>query len=388
MSAFLEFHIIQNFAPSNLNRDDTGSPKDALFGGHRRARVSSQCQKKSVRDYFKTSSLIEDRNLGIRTQHLDRVLNEALVSIGVRDTSFFNELVKLALKTKKVKEDKKDDEESNSESKLSYLLFISATEIEALAELIKADKETLLVLAGKKKLKQNDIPEDFKEKLKKILIKSRAVDIALFGRMLADLPKANQDAASQVAHAISTHRVEREFDYFTAVDDKSTEEETGAGMISQVEFNSATFYRYAVLDVQKLLDNLQGDQELTLSAVSAFTEALVRAIPTGKQNSFAAHNPPAFVGISLRYGAPLSLANAFEKPVTPRVDQELTVQSVEKLAACDGRLSAGYGDDKDRWVALDLTEGSVWPEDKGDKVKNLKELASEARKLAETLLGA
>jgi CRISPR-associated protein Cas7/Cse4/CasC subtype I-E len=97
------------------------------------------------------------------------------------------------------------------------------------------------------------------------------VDVALFGRMLADLPSVNQDAACQVAHAISTHRVEREFDYFTAVDDKGDADETGAGMIGQVEFNSATLYRYAVLDLHKLLANLQGDRELALSAVAAFT---------------------------------------------------------------------------------------------------------------------
>ncbi|MDR0816716.1 MAG: type I-E CRISPR-associated protein Cas7/Cse4/CasC [Desulfovibrio sp.] len=387
MSAFLEFHIVQNFAPSNLNRDDTGSPKDAFFGGHRRARVSSQCLKKSVRDYFKTSGLVENNNLGVRTQHLDRVLKDALDGIGVKNTSFFNEFVKLALK-KNDADEERITSGSNSKNKLASLLFISATEIEKLIELINVHKGILLNLAEKTKLKQKEIPENFKKELKELLRHSKAVDVALFGRMLADFPKANQDAAFQVAHAISTHRVEREFDYFTAVDDKSTEEETGAGMIGQVEFNSATFYRYAVLDVQKLLVNLQGDKELTLSAVTALTESLVRAIPTGKQNSFAAHNAPEFVGISLRHAAPLSLANAFEKPVTPRVDRELTVQSVEKLADYNNKLSAVYGDDKDRWEVLDLTEGGVWPKGNGkNKAKNLKELASKARELAETVLG-
>lgn len=105
----------------------------------------------------------------------------------------------------------------------------------------------------------------------------KAVDIALFGRMLADLPVANQNAACQVAHAISTHRVEREFDYFTAVDDRSGDDETGVGMIGQVEFNSATFYRYAVLDLNKLHENLQGDGDLVLCAVETFAKAMALA---------------------------------------------------------------------------------------------------------------
>src|SRR5690606_16261656 len=145
-----------------------------------------------------------------------------------------------------------------------------------------------------------------------------------FGRMLADLPEVNQDAACQVAHALSTHRVEREFDYFTAVDDKGGADETGAGMIGQVEFNSATFYRYAVIDAHKLLSNLQQDRDLTLAAVHAFTQAIARAIPTGKQNTFAAHNPPSFIGVTCRHSGPINLANAYEKPISAKYDKPIT----------------------------------------------------------------
>jgi CRISPR system Cascade subunit CasC len=212
----------------------------------------------------------------------------------------------------------------------------------------------------------------------------KAVDIALFGRMLADLPQANQDAACQVAHAISTHRVEREFDYYTAVDDKGGADETGADMIGQIEFNSATFYRYAVLDLNKLVENLHGDQELALSAVEAFVTAMARAVPTGKQNTFAAHNAPDFIGISVRYLAPMNLANAFEKPVTARMDRSLTEQSVERLSEADQKLSAVYGDDKDRWLYLDLT--SQWPESRGERQSNLTGLATRVREVASDLL--
>lgn len=387
MSLFLEFHLIQNFAPSNLNRDDTGAPKDALFGGQRRARVSSQCQKKSVRDFFKSSDLVSSESLGVRTRHLDRVLVDELKAAGLQDPSVFNEIVKQALKAKKGREDKKDDEKDESpQAVLSYLLFISATEIESLKQLVNSHQDELVALAAKKKIKNTDISESFRSGLRVVLARSKAVDVALFGRMLADLPSVNQDAACQVAHAISTHRVEREFDYFTAVDDKGDADETGAGMIGQVEFNSATLYRYAVLDLCKLLANLQGDLELALSAVEAFTRALALAIPSGKQNSFAAHNPPEFAGLCLRHATPLSLANAFEKPVTPRADQALTEQSVERLAAYEGKLAAVYGAAQDQWLSLDLT--GRWPADKGEAVASLSALAQRARELAARVLEA
>ncbi|WP_368164503.1 type I-E CRISPR-associated protein Cas7/Cse4/CasC [Aeromonas sp. R6-2] len=356
MTLFVELHLIQNFAPSNLNRDDTGAPKDALFGGQRRARLSSQCQKKSVRDLFKTSNLVEAEHLGTRTRHLDRLVKEELEKIGVTTTSTFNEIIKQALKKKKGKEEKETDreDEASPEATLSYLLYISMPEVNALKELISSHSEEIVSLSNKKKLKPTDISKQLKSELEALLHRSRAVDIALFGRMLADLPQVNQDAACQVAHAISTHRVERDFDYFTAVDDVGGPDETGAGMIGQVEFNSATFYRYAALDVSKLLNNLQEDKELTASAIEALIQAMVRAIPTGKQNSFAAHNLPEFIGVSLRK-SPLNLANAFERPVQPRHDKSLTEQSVAALADYERKLAPVYGDAGDRWAHIDLT---------------------------------
>ncbi|WP_270657693.1 type I-E CRISPR-associated protein Cas7/Cse4/CasC [Aeromonas sp. Y293-4] len=131
MTLFVELHLIQNFAPSNLNRDDTGAPKDAIFGGQRRARLSSQCQKKSVRDLFKTSNLVEAEHLGTRTRHLDRLVKEELEKIGVTTTSTFNEIVKQALKKKKGKEEKETDreDEASPEATLSYLLYISMPEV-------------------------------------------------------------------------------------------------------------------------------------------------------------------------------------------------------------------------------------------------------------------
>ncbi|MAE23102.1 MAG: type I-E CRISPR-associated protein Cas7/Cse4/CasC [Pseudomonas sp.] len=369
MSLFVEFHPIQNFAPSNLNRDDTGAPKDALFGGHRRARVSSQCFKRAIRLAAQEHELVAPEYRGVRTKKLKALLLERLVG---RDPLEAEGKIEVALAAAGLK--LKDD------GKTEYLLFLGEAEIAGFATLIEQHWVELAGAAGGEKKGKKEAkasaPADVVKKAKALLDGGKAVDVALFGRMLADMPEVNQDAACQVAHAISTHRVEREFDYFTAVDDKGGPDETGAGMIGQVEFNSATLYRYAVVDAGKLLGNLQQDRELTLSALEAFTQAMVRAIPTGKQNTFAAHNLPSFVGVCLRHAGPLNLANAFEKPIAPRHEASLTSLSVGELARHEGKLAAVYADARDQWAYLDLSE--AWPQ-KGFAVQNLGELATWVR---------
>jgi CRISPR system Cascade subunit CasC len=377
MSVFLEFHLIQNFAPSNLNRDDTGSPKDAIFGGQRRARVSSQCLKRSTREATRKHELIPRINRGIRTKKLRSLL---LDSLAARDQDQAGAKIDAALGAAGLKI--KDD------GSTEYLLFLGEGEVAGFAQLIDQHWDELPI-GGDKKSKKDakaSMPPEIVKKAKALLDGGKAVDVALFGRMLADLPSANQDAACQVAHAISTHRVEREFDYFTAVDDRGDEGETGAGMIGQIEFNSATFYRYAVLDLAKLRENLQDDAELTVLAVEAFTKAMALAIPTGKQNTFAAQNLPEFVGICVRHAVPMSLANAFEKPVSARLDRGLTEQSVEILSRYDDKVSAVYGAENDQWTVLDLT--GHWPDGKGESVSRLAVLAERARTVAAAALEA
>jgi len=371
MALFVEFHLIQNFAPSNLNRDDTGAPKDALFGGHRRARVSSQCFKRAIRLTSQKSTSIPAEFQGVRTKKLVQMIEERLAATGRTDA---RRRVEAALSAAglKVKED----------GRTEYLLFLGTKEIDGFAQLIGEywDELDTPVAAGEKKSKKEakaNAPAEVVKKAKALLDGGKAVDVALFGRMLADLPEVNQDAACQVAHAISTHRVEREFDYFTAVDDKGDAEETGAGMIGQIEFNSATFYRYAVIDFAKLVSNLQGDVELALSGLEAFTKAMAMAIPTGKQNTFAAHNLPAFVGVTLRASSPINLANAFEKPVWPDQKQPLSTLSIKALAEYDDKISAFYSGGRDTWAYLDLSH--VWPETKGDAQSNLEALATWVR---------
>lgn len=375
MTTFIEYHLIQNFAPSNLNRDDTGAPKDALFGGHRRARVSSQCFKRAIRRHTAEHDLIESSCLGVRSKRLVQLLEQRLATMGRQGGRARIESA-LAAAGLAVDED----------GETQYLLFLGEAEIAGFADLIHQHWDTLdnqEAGDGKRKSKKDakaGAPEVVRKQAKSLLDGGRAVDVALFGRMLADLPEVNKDAACQVAHAISTHRVEREYDYFTAVDDLGGPEETGAGMIGQVEFNSATFYRYAVLDPDKLLANLQGDRALMLAAIEAFTRSMAKAIPTGKQNSFAAHNPPAFIGVVIRHGSPMNLANAFEKPIWPRQDAGLSTQSVAALAKQEAQLAAAYGNDKDTWAVLDLSD--AWPGDLGQAQASLDALVAWTRKQA------
>lgn len=353
MSLFIELHLIQNFAPSNLNRDDTGAPKDALFGGHRRARISSQCLKRAIRNSPEMKKIPPQCN-SIRTQNIVSLIEEKLVELGYSDSQ---KKIKSALSSVKLK----IKENGNSET----LLFLGEKEISGLAELIIKYWDQLGesdANASKKEAK-NKAPKNLEKDITSLLNGQKAVDVALYGRMLADLPVANQEASCQVAHAISMQRIEREFDYFTAIDDRGNIEQSGAGMIGQIEFNSATFYRYAVLDPHKLISNLEQDKELALESIRAFILSCIKAIPTGKQNSFAAHNLPSFIGVSIRNGTPLNLANAFEKPVWPKNETALSTLSVRELANHEDQIAGIYGHPEDCWGMIDLS--GAWPKEKG-----------------------
>lgn len=363
MKTIVEIHALQNFAPSNLNRDDTGAPKDALFGGTRRARVSSQCLKRSIRQYFlglvEQNALASD-DVAFRTKRLLDDLLKSLVEKG-RDKDEAEEKARLALGAMEltVKED----------GKTEYLLFLGQREISGIADIIHEKWDSITVSdsvpaegkkpgKAKKQASQSADPE-LKKALDKVFNGGKAVDVALFGRMLADMPEKNQNAACQVAHAISTHSVEREFDFYTAVDDLKPEDTAGADMMGTVEFNSACFYRYAVVDWEKLVENLQNDRELATKGLCAFLEGFVAAEPTGKQNTFAAHNPPEFVLVSVRRNAaPRNLANAFETPMRVKKDESLTRKSAEELAKKAQTLQVAFGGEEQTFV-LNLIEAKL-----------------------------
>ena len=358
---FIELHILQNFAPSNLNRDDTGNPKDTEFGGVRRARVSSQALKRAMRNHQAFKDSIQT-DIGFRTRYLTRKLNDLLSDSkkSAEECASISRAIAALYTSKKGKMDADDPERT------TVPIYLAVSDVEWLKTEILKQWDSLLD-ASKVQITEDDDSDDNegkdKKKKKKVklpaalsdivggLIKrtakqAGAPDIALFGRMLADRPETNIDAACQVAHAISTHRVNMELDYFTAVEELSKADENGAAMIGVIAFNSACFYRYARLDWDLLVKNLDGDKELARKTVDGFLRAAALAIPSGKQNSFAAQNPPDFLlGVVRKDGQSWSLANAFETPVKIGRDGGLMSASIEKLTAYWAKLNKVYGGD-------------------------------------------
>lgn len=380
MKTIVEIHAVQNFAPSNLNRDDTGAPKDALFGGSRRARVSSQCLKRAVRQYFPIAmgkcALTSD-DFALRTK---RILDDLIISLKKKGRVEPEAKEKACLALESIKLYVKED------GKSEYLLFLGRRELNNIADIIHEKWDSIAAAGmtpaeGKKAIKTKKqtalaADKDLKKALGEVLNGGKAIDVALFGRMLADMPEKNQNAACQVAHAISTHSVERDFDFYTAVDDIKPEDTAGADMMGTVEFNAACFYRYAVVDWEKLVMNLQEDRDLAARGLLAFLEGFVVAEPTGKQNTFAAHNPPEFVVVSVRRNtAPRSLANAFETPVRVNKDDSLTRKSAEQLVKKAKALQAAYGGEAITFV-LNLIEADT--DGLGTVVPTLKDLLDKA----------
>ncbi len=361
MSIFIEFHAIQNMAPSCLNRDDTGAPKDAMFGGTRRARVSSQCLKRAARQMFANSQLLTNEELGIRTRNIVALISEKLAEQGNPDsaTAVETALKVVGLSMKKAPQ-------------TDYLLFLSQTSVSQLTDIIKNNMGELT----SEKLKKDPgkhVKGDLKRKIAECISTSRAVDIALFGRMLADRKDFNVDAAAQVAHAISTNSITRESDFFTAVDDFTQADEADAGMLGTVEFNSSCLYRYAAVNLDQLVKNLGDDRELACKGVAAFLWASAMAIPSGKQNTFAAHTLPEFIGVAVHNTQPISLANAFQKPVWHRDHEKgLAAASVEKLQNHLNKLTEAYNLNLGL-MAMDLTD--AW---EGSTIESLDQLIEQS----------
>ena len=345
----VELHIIQNFVPSNLNRDDANAPKDCVFGGYRRARISSQCIKRSVRKHSAFYETVQNSggNIGIRTKRL----KSRLVNICQDQGKSQEEAKKAATTIIELLGLKLSDDE-----KTEYLLYFGENEVVELAT-IAINNWELLQKAEKKKDKKDSVAEELKDVQKEVGsvvsknrtdVKSYAADIALFGRMVADRKSINMnvDAACQVAHAISTHKVEMEMDYFTAVDDLLPDEDSGSDMIGVVEFNSSCFYRYSLIDIEKLKKNLGLNSDLLNAAVLGYLEASIKAIPTGKQNSMAAQNPVSYARLIVRKGGfPWSLANAFQKPVTLGRNQSIEESSIAAMKEYFDSLAKIYGID-------------------------------------------
>lgn len=298
---YLDIHAIQTLPPSNVNRDDTGSPKTAVYGGVRRARVSSQSWKSAMRKYFIEESTFD---LGIRSLNVvqyvaDRITAKDASVSGADAIKMSEGLFNSA------------DIKTTKEHQTKALFFLGKNQAEQLAD---------AALRGET---DNNV-------IKQIFRDNPAVDIALFGRMVADDPSLNEDASAQVAHAISTHEVRTEFDFFTAVDDLGAEDNAGAAMLDTVEYNSSTLYRYANIAVHELARQL-GNKEQAIKAASLFIRAFANSMPTGKANTFANQTLPQFLMINIRADRPVNLVTAFEDPVKSRSGN--AGPSIEKLIA-------------------------------------------------------
>ncbi|PKY88590.1 type I-E CRISPR-associated protein Cas7/Cse4/CasC [Falseniella ignava] len=296
---FLDVHAIQTLPPSNINRDDTGSPKTAQYGGVRRSRVSSQSWKKAMRDYFKEYGNVS--NVGVRTLNIVNYIAQKIQEIDPK-ISYEPAIImaddilnKANIKTKDLK--------------AKALFFLGDIQAQRLAEAAISQ-------------------ETDKKNLQAILRDNPAIDIALFGRMVADDPSLNEDASCQVAHAISTHAVDTEFDFFTAIDDLSPEDNAGAGMLGTIEFNSSTLYRYANIALHELTHQIN-NKEATINTVNLFLDAFVKSLPTGKVTTFANQTLPQALLVQIRSDRPINLVTAFEKPICS--SKGYVDESIDKL---------------------------------------------------------
>lgn len=348
---FLDVHALQTVPPSNLNRDDTGAPKSAVYGGVPRARVSSQAWKRATRTYFGDEHLLDPSELGVRTKKVAEVLAARITALdetvaGADALKLAAEVIQSATGSKidvpQRKADAKKDGEEDPAPESKYLMFLSARQLDGLAA---------LAVEGAADIKAYLKDKDNKACAREIADTRHSVDIALFGRMVADSADFNVDAAVQVAHAISVHRVDNESDYYTAVDDKNTDAESGAGMIGTVDFNSATLYRYAALGVHQLAKNLgeglREDEARTAPvrrAVEAFVRSFLESLPTGKINTFGHHTLPDAVVVKLRTTRPISYVAAFEEPVTATGGH--LREAVARLAEYIPAVERAYGDEE------------------------------------------
>lgn len=293
---YVDINVLQTVPASNINRDDSGSPKTAVYGGVVRSRVSSQSWKRAIRLAFKRESdgaeWLNSHRTKKAAQLLAKKLQEKDPNLN-EDTSLNKAVEVFKAAGVKTSKDKK-----SGEMLTGALLLISNGQLDKLADYA------------------TDHDELDKKKLKKILTGDQSLDLALFGRMVADDPELNVDASSQVAHAISTHEIVPEFDYYTALDDDQASDNSGSAMIGTIEYNSSTLYRYANVNVNELVNNIGTD--LAVKGIELFIKDFVMTMPNGKQNTFANKTLPQYVMVTIRKDTPVNLVSAFEEPVKSR----------------------------------------------------------------------
>jgi CRISPR system Cascade subunit CasC len=341
----IETHMLQNIPPSCVNRGDTGSPKDCTFGTYQRARISSQCIKRAIRKFCRDHGLLKEENMSQRTRRIFGEVVSRLRSITQKPAEETTKVVLAALGRIGIKTEKKNDTYQTS-----VLLFLSNKWIHDFTAFC-AKFFDILVSSPDEKNDSSELKEALKNLVVAFKTPTQAVDIALFGRMLADkdIKGAGVEAATQMAHAISTHKVVPDFDPFTAVDDISgPDEDTGAGHMDTTLFNSACYYRYSCVDYGLLATNLNNDKELATNGMSAFMEAQVKAMPSGKITAFANHTVPEFVMVVVRdHGQPLNLVNAFRNPIVvgkKQGEEDVLINSINKLVQHQQKMQTYLSD--------------------------------------------
>lgn len=346
----IELHMLKNFPPTNLNRDDSGSPKSAYFGDVQRGRISSQCLKRSWRTNEIFSDAIGNENMGIRTRALPEIIAKKLEDMGI-EKAYIDAVKKMLLglgKNAGGKEEKEDIEavEETGSAVMKQIGFFSKYELEMLpvviAEMAKTSKD---LKEFKEKLNDNK-KKVLEKEFKKANIGRMSVDMALFGRMITSDLLDDVQAAVQVAHAISTNAVNIESDYFTAMDEYL--EAPGAAMIGDVDFNSCCYYIYASIDVDKLKKNLKIDEsssdEEIQKIVSSLIESMALVNPSGKQNTFAGNILPDAVLIECKERKiPVSYVNAYAEPAKATKNGDLIKNSIEKLAKEIASVDKSFG---------------------------------------------
>lgn len=330
-----EFHILQSFPVTCLNRDDVGAPKTAIIGGSQRARVSSQAWKRPVRLALHDLGVTH----GVRTKLISPLIAEACLSLGATpeqakvcgdkiESVFIKKNEKSKKNSTKTKSDgDTQEEETNddaSSEKTDTLLFLSPREISVLAEAFKKNGfDPGKVIAQTDPKKQ---AKEIADMIGKIQEEIDAVDIALFGRMVAQAAELNVEAAASFAHAISTHKVANEVEFFTALDDCSID--PGAAHMGSLEFNSATYYRYVSLDLGQLAQTMGGKH--VPEAVEAFVKALFIAVPAARQTTQSGASPWEFAKIMVRTGQRMQIP--FETAIKAK-DGGFLKPSIEEMKA-------------------------------------------------------
>jgi CRISPR system Cascade subunit CasC len=328
----IELHILQSFPVTCLNRDDVGAPKTAIFGGCTRARVSSQCWKRAIRSYAKDKAPVFG---GQRTRLILGQLEKLFAQAGNEQQS----ARALAIATSEAISTLDNAEKGT----VKTLVFFSPQELQAVADAMLSagigDDIGVACNENAEKNKREKAAKKVKDAAKKAVkalgnkVKD-AADIAIFGRMVADDHTLTVEGACLFSHALSTHTVSNEIDFFSAVDDVKPEDDAGAGHIGTLEFNSACYYRYVGLNLHLLekdshLKHFSDEERATV--VKTFLEASIMAVPTARKNSMFGFNPPVFVLGLRREGQPLSLVNAFEKAVRIKSDSGYVEPSKEAL---------------------------------------------------------